>query len=410
MKAISFLGISQYEEVTYSYQGQAHTTCFFPSALRHFFPKIQTLYLFVTPTVQKHENLQKVRELIPTPPLEVVPIPEGHSEDDLWEIFHALTERIAEGDEVVFDITHSFRSLPFLTFLAAAYLRAARRVKIRAVVYGAYEAYPRGDPTPRPVFDLTPFVELLDWLAAANEFIHTGNARFLARLLQRESKSQRRSSLKKAGETLEDFSRAIMLCRPLEVMENAGKVAYVLRKVSDEMAQRARPFAVMADRIIGEYGRYALSDPTAPERTAESLRQQLDLIRWYLDHDQIIQGVTLAREWLVTAVGWRQRGEFLLARRDREAIEQGINEVSRSHRRESSEAALNEVGKWLRQQTEGMRVREIWDHLSGVRNDLDHAGMRPDPMRAARLHRKAREEILPRLEELAREWGIIGSS
>ncbi len=406
MKAISFLGTGKYETVTYTYQGKEHTTRFFPTAIPIFFPDVRTLHLFVTPTVQNHDNFRAVQELLPSPPLESVSIPEGHSEEDLWEIFRILTDVVQEGDEVIFDITHSFRSLPFLTFLAAAYLRAARGVTVRAVVYGAYEARPKDDPGPRPVFDLTPFVYLLDWLAAANEFIYTGNARFLARLLEQEGRTRRRNSLKKAGETLAEFSQAIMLCRPLEVMEEAGKMERALQNAGDDMAQWARPFAVMADRIVGEYGRYALPDPTAPEKAAESLRRQQDLVRWYLERHQVIQGVTLAREWLVTAVGWRQQGRFALALDEREGIERGISGIAKLHRGELSGDYLNDVGKWLNGQAERDRVRELWDHLSGVRNDLDHAGMSPSRMSAARLQRKAQEEILPRLEELARAWGL----
>ncbi len=409
MKAISFLGTGKYETVTYTYGGQEHTTRFFPDALYHFFPNIQTLYLFVTDTVQKHSNFQEIKALIPSPPLEPVPIPEGHSEEDLWEIFRILTDRVSEGDEVVLDITHSFRSLPFLTFLAAAYLRTARGVQVRAVVYGAYEARPV-EGGPAPVFDLTPFVYLLDWLAAANEFIYTGNARSLACLLAREGQNRCANRLKKAGKTLGEFSRAMMLCRPREVMEKAGNLERVLRDAGADMAQWARPFEVMAGRIAQEYGRYTLPDPTAPENVAESLRRQLDLIRWYLEHDQVIQGVTLAREWLVTAIGWRHKGAFLLSLREREEIEKGVNGIAKLHQNEISEEQLNDVGKWLRGQKEQDQVRKVWDHLSGARNDLDHAGMNEGPMAAARLHRKAQEEILPQLEKLAQAWELLGGN
>ncbi|MCQ3978453.1 MAG: TIGR02221 family CRISPR-associated protein, partial [Anaerolineae bacterium] len=39
------------------------------------------------------------------------PIPDGHSEADLWQIFEALTQAVGEGDELVVDITNGFRSL-----------------------------------------------------------------------------------------------------------------------------------------------------------------------------------------------------------------------------------------------------------------------------------------------------------
>ncbi|MFN3762455.1 MAG: TIGR02221 family CRISPR-associated protein [Anaerolineae bacterium] len=402
MKAISFLGTSPYEKVTYVYQEREFITNLFPEALFHFFPDLETLYLFATKAVREHSNLQALKERIPSGRLEVVPIPDGQSEEELWDIFSALTETVEEGEEVVFDITHSFRSIPFLAFLAAAYLRAARRVHIRAVVYGAYEARPKGDPGPRPVFDLTPFVFLLDWLAATNQFIHTGDAQYLARLLAREGEGKS-GTLKNAGRALEDFSRAIMLCRPLEVMEKAGRVNTILKKVSEDLARWARPFEVMAGRIEEEYGRYVLRDPGD---VRESLQRQLDLICWYADHGQTIQAVTLAREWVVTAVGWRLSGGILLKNEERGEIEWGLSGLSRVAQGRSSPDTLNEVGRKLQGWPEVDTLSDLWNRLTAVRNDLDHAGMNPGPMPAARLSRKTQEEILPALEALAGQWGL----
>jgi CRISPR-associated DxTHG motif protein len=408
MKAISFLGPTDYKTVTYTYRDQEFTTRLFPEALFHFFPDLQQLYVFATPTVQSHPNLAQLRERVPPDRLTVVPIPEGHTEEELWDIFSALTEVVAEKEEVVFDITHSFRSIPFLTFLAAAYLRAARRARIRAVVYGAYEARPKDDPGPRPVFDLTPFVSLLDWLAATNQFIHTGDAQYLARLLRQEGEARRSGALKHAGETLEPFSLAVMLCRPLEVMRDAGRMENMLKRAANHMAQWARPFTVMADRIQAEYGKYNLPDPIGD--VAASLRHQLSIIRWYAEHGQIIQAVTLAREWVVTAVGMQLQGSFILATDERERIERGLSGLCRVAQGRSSPDDLNEVGRALQSWPEAQAIRDLWNQLSTVRNDLDHAGMKPGPMKAATLRRTTQEEILPALEALARQWGLAEES
>jgi len=51
-----------------------------------------------------------------------VDIPAGQSKEELWEIFNTLVDAVQEGDMVAFDITHSFRSLPLISFLSVAYL------------------------------------------------------------------------------------------------------------------------------------------------------------------------------------------------------------------------------------------------------------------------------------------------
>ena len=41
-----------------------------------------------------------------------VPIPDGHSEEELWQIFTAVGQSLQGAARFVFDITHGFRSLP----------------------------------------------------------------------------------------------------------------------------------------------------------------------------------------------------------------------------------------------------------------------------------------------------------
>jgi len=158
MKALSFLGTTRYTFTQYQYRNTIVPTRFFAEALPHFFPQTEKILVFVTPTVQQHDNLKELRSRLGDL-LQPVPIPESHTEEALWQIFDALIGHVEEGEQVVFDITNSFRSIPFLVFIAAAFLRSARKVEVEAVVYGAFEAKSQ-DTNISPVFDLTPFVSL----------------------------------------------------------------------------------------------------------------------------------------------------------------------------------------------------------------------------------------------------------
>lgn len=409
MKAISFLGTSKYEETTYVWDDREFRTRFFGETLPHFFPELERVLVFITPTVQKHSNWAELQHRLGELAYPV-PIPEGHSEGELWEIFDALTGAVSEQETVIFDITNSFRSIPLLVFLAAAYIRTARRVQVHRVIYGAWEA--RNTETNRsPVFDLTPFVTLLDWLTATNQFIYTGDARYLASLLTAEGQKRGSNALKGAGEQLRNLSLGMMLCRPLEVMEQAGKVEKTLTAAETDLAQWAHPFGLLAQRIQGEYAARALRSPTAPENVEQSLKHQFILIRWYLDNNQIIQAMTLAREWGVTAVGWKLGRDFLLDLKEREKVERALSGLVRVGRPQEDGICfgvsdLNDEGRVLWSWPECDTLRDLWNHLTTVRNELDHAGMNPGPMKAAKLVRKAREEVWPRLEELARAWGL----
>ena len=79
---------------------------------------------------------------------------------------------MAEGDQIILDVTHGFRSLPMLIFVVAAYLRQMKYVVLERVVYGAYEA--KDENYNAPVFDLTLMVELMDWFHGLDSFHVTG--------------------------------------------------------------------------------------------------------------------------------------------------------------------------------------------------------------------------------------------
>ncbi len=395
MKAISFLGIARYQTTTYVHGDQSCETRFFAEALLHFYPDLEELLLFVTPTAREHENFATVKQLIGDR-LHPVDIPEGHSEAELWEIFAALTLAVGEGEKVVFDITNSFRSLPFLVFLAAAFLRRARDVDVAAVLYGAYEAKSAANRS--PVFDLSPFVKLLDWLTATDQFVHTGDARFLAALLGKAGANRL------AAQQLESLSLAMMLCRPLEVMSEAGKLGAALDQLAINSGPAGQPFALLADRIQEEYAGRALENATEDVRA--SLTQQLSLIRWYLDHNQTIQAATLAREWLVTGVGWRLQRGFLLSVGERGAIERAISGLVKVRHNQIGEDELSPEGLEARTLAERDHIENVWNSLYQVRNDLDHGGMSRGRMPAATLSRKVRDEIWPLLTALAEAWDL----
>lgn len=410
MKAISFLGIADYSPTTYVYDGQTFKTCFFAEALPHFFHDLEQVLVFVTPTVEQHENMGELQQRLGEV-LRPVPIPEGHSEAELWEIFDALTGTVTEGEPVLFDITNSYRSLPFLVFLAAAYLRTTRQVDVRGVIYGAFEARDR-QANRTPVFDLTPFVGLLDWITATDRFTQTGDGRPLAALLRermppglvmRDDLDARAlgRQLRNAAAAIETVSLALSVTRPLETMEAAGQLEKALRQAHDAIAARARPFALLTDHVCDSYAPFSL--PAALDLTnwSANLRLQLAMVRWYLDKEQIVQATTLAREWLVSLVAYRVGAASLVdLDGERFPIERALNnesrrragkEVNRPSSRDADVAALPALDDLV----------ATWGRMTDLRNDIAHVGMNEQPKSASDLCRRM-TRIYPDLESLAR--------
>lgn len=409
MKVISFLGIANYSKTCYVWNGNEKETEFFPEAV-FYFTKPEKILICLTPTAREGEKSRNWQELKrrferDSVPFEPLPIPEGHSEPELWEIFDALTNAVQEGEEVVFDITNSFRSLPFLSFLAIAYLKAAKKVQVKNVLYGAWEA--KNADNRSPVFDLTPFVSLLDWLTATEQFIQTGNARQLASLLRQKGK------LQKAANTLQMISQAALLCQPFTLMQTVPRLLPDLQAAQEEMAVRARPFRILNERINQEFGQFEADFPNDPKNILQS---EYRLIEWYYENNQLIQAMSLAREFLIDAVQYRLSGKLTPesfargVREDYERAVSGLPKVGGPHPKEPRGFTvddLNSFGQTIYQTwLERDLLKKTWSALEVVRNGLDHAEHQKAPLPLESIQKKAERDVMPGLRQLAKTWNL----
>lgn len=377
---LTFLGTARYAQTTYVLGRQRHTTCYCTAAVAHFFRPEKTLVVVTQGAAAMHYDSLAAEIAGVTRP-EPVPIPDGHSESDLWAIFDALTDRIGVGAELIVDITNGFRSLPFLSFLALAFLRVAKQVQVRGVYYGAYDARDQ-QTNESPVFDLTPFVTLLDWTVATDQFLATGDTQPLAdrvkeahRLPWQARAAKERGALPRnlqgVAQTLETLGRALRLVRPEEAMRIAAGLLPQIEAVRGEAESWAKPFGLLLDRTAEDYRPLALAaDPRDPAQVAESLRIQRSLVRWYVERRQYVQAIILAREWVISYVihllGWDM-----------------INDRDLAERLLSTESMLRRQKRGLpldattRERLEGAIL--LWDRLPDLRNDIAHVGMRREP-------------------------------
>lgn len=414
MNLLTFLGITDYKQTTYTLGQQRHTTCYCPAAVAHFYQPETTLVVVTDAAEEKHfETLADEISAVTTPV--AVPIPDGHSEADLWQIFEALTDQVEEEDELIVDITNGFRSLPFLSFLAVAFLRMARQVKVRHVYYGAWEARNKAtDET--PIFDLTPFVTLLDWTIATDRFTRFGDASDLADLLRAGMPPgplmgkdlQARevgNGLRYAAKAMEDVSLALRLTRPLETMESAAKLTQNLAEVGTLISQKARPYGLLAQQIQAAYEPLALADdPLAHENWRIGLQIQLDLIERYLDQGQVVQAVTLAREWLVSLLVYRFQADSMTDyEADRKPVEYALGNEAERVRGGGRPPRASRFDAALQALPNREEIGKLWGDLASLRNDIAHVGMKVSPSNAASLRKRA-EGLYPRLRQVGQRW------
>lgn len=403
MKVITFLGVSTYERVTYVWNNRTHTTEFFPEALGIWLQQdITGMLVLLTEAAKRSRNWERLQaRLAGRVMLTPQDIPSGQNEKELWEIFDKLTTSLSAGEDIIFDITHAFRSIPILSLLAVTFLRTARAVKMRHLLYGAYDA--REQKTNRaPVFDLTPFLSLLEWVPATDQFIRTGSGQTLAELLPKDPQPVR-----ELGDNIKAIADGLHLLRPMHVMHEAAQLSHRIAAASSTIERTIPPFAALLERVQEAYGFLGLTNPTEHSNAKICLQRQLRMVEWYANKGQIVHAVCLAREWLPSLLCYyfgldpmkdvnRDEMELLL--------NGGTKKDSSGNIRESPYLLA-----WLGVPA-GKRLRALWGgglNLAKLRNDILHAGFRKNPKDPSVIV-ELTQKVISELRAIAAEWQLGG--
>ncbi|MBZ8182636.1 TIGR02221 family CRISPR-associated protein [Oscillatoria salina] len=417
-KIITFLGKSSYE-TTYGYAEQTYKGKVFGEALHQF---CQYDMMLVCLTEEAKASAWPVLEALGDSRIKPVDIPTGRTTEEMWSTFKIITQYVDEGDRVIFDITHGLRSLPFLAFLFAAYLKTAKNVTIEAIYYGAFDL--KNDQKIAPVIDLSEFVSMIDWLTATNRFVKLGDGQALANLLKsaipsntelRNNPSTRpiRKQLEKSSEAIENISLALSITRPIETMESATQLEKIIGNAENSFEDRAKPFSLLADKIVKEYGQFALDNPKKIENFAAQLKIQLSMIKWYIDRDQLVQATTLAREWLVSVLVFKfdLSSQMFDNHEGRRPVENALNNAAQKRKKNSHQIKSSKCDEQLESLPEADEIAKVWSKMTGLRNDIAHVGMNLSPTSAAKLKQNA-VDLYPKLQQLANKLidnlGTIG--
>lgn len=415
MKLLTFLGVANYEETCYVWQEQEHTSRFSPAASCRFLQP-EGMIVFLTEEAEEQVYPDFQQALPADLAVQPVAIPLGKSERELWEIFDRISAAVSPGEPVAFDITHGLRSFPLVSLLAAAFLRSGLEVDLRAVLYGAFDVGRSVSPGRTPVFDLSPMISLLEWAAAADRFNRTGDARYLAALVENQRKSlalasqDDRERLEQIGRlgnlagALESISQALRLIRPRQVRTEVAELEARIKRAEAalDLAAPARPFSLVLEKVVQTYAPLGHAGPAGAENLWTVLAVERRQIRWYAAREQWVQTIALAREWLVSWVMVQLGLRSLHQRTVRERVERVMGAEARDVIGFQAEA----LGPLFLGSITGIEeVLALWSQLTQVRNDVLHAGMRKDPGRPESLIRQILQlvekmEALP-LEEVA---------
>jgi len=337
-----------------------------------------------------------------------VDVPEGKTENELWEIFDIILQQINEEDEVIFDITHAYRSLPLLVIILLNYARVLKHIEIKGIYYGAFEVLGSRPEVSEmnikdrnaPIFDLTPFAYLFDWTSAINNFITYGDARSIFELTDKQlapifreakRKDDNAIQLKNLGSQLKKFTELILTTRGYDIVRGTSRgfnVDELKKLIKINKGSMLKPINPLLDRISSKVENFHKDDIQNGYRAVE----------WCIEHGLIQQGITLLQETMISEIvvkhfGWdkindREKRELVV-----DAINTKIKKLSKSKEGESDKARNNkkDIEKIMEELDDDFL--RIYDSISQHRNDINHAGFKNNPHNPENLKKKLRENF-----------------
>jgi len=345
-KFLSFLGTGDYKPCIYELKGKRCNTAFAQEALIEFICKDwandDIVYIFITQEAMKKnwnnptDEAKRLEQILRRfDNIQVIPvsIPSGKDISEIWKIFEIVLSKLEDEDEVVIDITHSFRSLPMLVFTVLNYAKVLKNIKLDGVYYGAYEA--RNENNIAPIFDLTVFDQLLDWAQGVNAFLKYGNSQHIhdisKNLLINRLQNKDRDALKANNfvTSLNDFTNCILTCRGRKMKSLEGQkdkykksIAYAYERIvnniydiknSDDVV--LKPLDTLFDKIEEKIENFDKDD---------NLKNGLAIIEWCIQHNLIQQAYTAFEETIITYLCIKYKYNETDAK-DREIISCALN-------------------------------------------------------------------------------------
>ncbi|HMO84818.1 MAG TPA: TM1812 family CRISPR-associated protein [Lacipirellulaceae bacterium] len=314
MRLISFLGTGDYIETAYSFESKTCRTRYVAHALASFAGPSEIRLIATTEAWNQHgDAMAQALSDAGRPVPEQVPVPTGGGPQQIWQMFGAIVEQIgASSSPVLLDITHGFRMQPFFAAACIQYIQSVlpSPPPIR-VVYGEF----RGSEQESPIWELTPFLEVLSWSRNLMMFLQTGQAdevveptKELGRKLRKQwaatDQSNPQPGLENLGKALEAFSGDFTTIRTGSLLvgkqPSAQRLWDAIERTRDEVDQQLPALALVLDQVR------AMVEPLrtggARLSSADGQRALLALARLYQELGRYSEAISVLRE------GWSTMG------------------------------------------------------------------------------------------------------
>lgn len=318
-------------------------------------------------------------------------VPDGSSTEEIWAIFEKIYGIFKEHDEVYFDITHGFRSLPMLNLVLINYAKLLKNISVKGIYYGAFEGKKEIDGVfVTPIWELSDFAKLQDWTNNASTFLRTGNATNLVEQINNYQYHDIR-------ENLENFSEFTLGNRGVNLF-NGRSIIDLRESLVQDITPSDPAFKALQpilDKIRIEFNGYQ----------ENSAINGFLAVRWCIHNGLIQQAATLLEEFITTfimeeigIINYLQNYKVRLTVSG--ALSVGPDKfICNSRIKEEEKELHEEIARNIHGHRYWKELNELVNKVKeSVRNDINHAGFRDKP----RTFKNMSSSIRKRYKEMAK--------
>lgn len=434
---MSVLGTGLYEECTYVGKNSETKTRFIQeAALREIeankWTENDAAYVLLTQSAKKqnwdksittrkdfrknesvsYSGLEKVlSEMGLLCPIISIDIKDGKDQSEMWDIFNTIFGILENGDELYFDLTHAFRYLPMLVLVLGSYAKFLKGTSIAYMSYGNYEARVKDGKDPSndkaSIIDLLSLSALQDWTFAAGQFVRSGNVDEIVSLGKNRCREIKKELKRRDQDTqnMDNFVTALRsavnelsLCRGIEITN--GSSIKQIRAFRDLIKAETIPaLTPLIDIITNSFAEF---------NSEKDVLNTYSAAKWCNKNKLYQQSLTFLREAVVSYVCDNCCLDIVNSS-NRELVEDIL--YAKNNSKDNNKVNLRIASSEL--------LDKLWDIFSypalnnqdtlgafskirDIRNDYNHAGIRPNPSNCCTLI-KSTSELLESISGLFEE-------
>jgi CRISPR-associated Csx2 family protein len=262
--------------------------------------------------------LQKELRALGVEDVSVCVIGEDMSAAGQWRWFEQILDLIYHEAELTVDLTHGYRAMPIVFSNAINFLQRAKKIRLKAVYYGAFEM--RDENNVAPIIDMKDFFVVNEWADAVSRLTEDADARKLASV----ARSQPGDPVAEMSDAalIESFEAVTDAIRNVDAHGFSSKANIAVKLTEDKLIGASSAGKLLLNLVIEKFKPLVKNAPLSGCYDNAYFRSQLAFIELLLEHRLYMQAFTCMRELIgsiglvpiekactTTAEGRKQRGK-----------------------------------------------------------------------------------------------------